>query len=64
MGNRATDGPLTLPRRLPNIASMYIDPGLGALLLQGFVAGILGATFAARQKIRRLFRKLMGKAAE
>ena len=43
---------------------MYIDPGFGALLLQGFVAGILGATFAARQKIRRWLRKLMGKAVE
>ena len=43
---------------------MYIDPGFGALLLQGFVAGILGVAFAARLKIRRLFRKLMGKAVE
>lgn len=43
---------------------MYIDPGFGALLLQGFVAGILGVAFAARLKIRRLFRKLTGKAVE
>ncbi|HEX9611610.1 MAG TPA: hypothetical protein VF978_06955 [Gemmatimonadales bacterium] len=43
---------------------MYIDPGFGALLLQGFVAGILGVAFAARLKIRRWFRKLMGKAVE
>ncbi len=43
---------------------MYIDPGFGALLLQGFVAGIVGAAFVARQKLLRLLRKLMGKAAE
>ncbi|MGH7606805.1 MAG: hypothetical protein ACREME_05655 [Gemmatimonadales bacterium] len=40
---------------------MYIDPGFGALLLQGIVAGILGAAFVAREKLRALFRRLLRK---
>lgn len=59
--------PVSHPR--PNIGrdltegryEMYVDPGLGALLLQGVVAGIVGAVFVARQKIRLFFRRLLGK---
>jgi hypothetical protein len=30
---------------------MYIDPGYGALLLQGLLAGLVGAGFVLRQRI-------------
>jgi hypothetical protein len=40
---------------------MYIDPGFGALLLQGIVAGILGSAYVARQRLRQLWRRLTGK---
>jgi hypothetical protein len=33
---------------------VYIDPGVGSLLLQGLVAGIIGAGFALREKIRHV----------
>ncbi len=42
---------------------MYIDPGIGSLLLQGVLAGIVGTAFVARQKIRRFFGRLTGKSA-
>jgi hypothetical protein len=41
---------------------MYVDPGFGALILQGMIAGILGAAFVARQRLRALWRRLTGKA--
>ncbi len=40
---------------------MYIDPGFGALILQGVIAGIVGTAFVARQKILRIVARLMGK---
>jgi hypothetical protein len=41
---------------------MYIDPGYGALLLQGLLATVLGAIFVVRHRIASLVRKLTGKA--
>lgn len=43
------------------LGRMYVDPGFGALLLQGVVAGIVGAAFVARQRLRQLWRRLTGK---
>ena len=40
---------------------MYVDPGFGALLLQGVVAGIVSAAFIARQRLRALWRRITGK---
>jgi hypothetical protein len=42
---------------------MYIDPGYGALLLQGLMASVLGALFVGRQRIAALLRKLTGGSA-
>ncbi|MGH7569967.1 MAG: hypothetical protein ACREL9_13530 [Gemmatimonadales bacterium] len=41
---------------------MYIDPGFGALILQGVVAGIVGVAFVARRKILHFFAKLTGRS--
>ena len=40
---------------------LYIDPGYGALLLQGLLASVLGAIFVIRHRIVSLVRKLTGK---
>ena len=40
---------------------VYIDPGYGALILQGVIASVLGAIFVARQKLVRLWQKLTRK---
>lgn len=40
---------------------MYIDPGYGALILQGVLAGIVGTVFIARHKIALLLGKLLGR---
>ncbi len=37
---------------------MYIDPGFGALLLQGLLAGLIGAGFVLRQRIGSLWRAI------
>jgi hypothetical protein len=42
---------------------VYIDPGFGALLLQGLAAAVVGAAFVVRKRIVGLFRKLTGKPA-
>ncbi len=39
---------------------MYIDPGYGALLVQGLFASLLGAVYIARQKIRSFLGKPTG----
>ncbi len=39
----------------------YIDPGSGAMLLQWFIAAIVGAGFFFRQAVTRLVRRLFGK---
>jgi hypothetical protein len=35
-------------------AHAYLDPGLGSLLLQGLIAGIAGASFAASRYWQKL----------
>ena len=37
---------------------MYVDPGLGALILQGFVGAIVGALYMARRRVVTLWRRL------
>jgi len=50
--------------RLRNPARMYIDPGYGALLLQGLLAGLVGAGFVLRQRIRSWWRAILGRKPE
>lgn len=38
---------------------MYVDPGYGALIVQAILAGILGAVFVVRERLRLFIRKLM-----
>ncbi len=43
---------------------MYIDPGYGALLLQGLLAGLVGVGFVLRQRIRSLWRAILRRKPE
>ncbi|MGH7675950.1 MAG: hypothetical protein ACREMV_11830 [Gemmatimonadales bacterium] len=56
--------PRLFPHDLPycalrNRARMYIDPGYGALLLQGLLAGLVGVGFVLRQKIGALVNAIL-----
>ena len=37
---------------------MYVDPGLGALIFQGFVGAVVGSLYIARQRVLKLWRRL------
>lgn len=37
---------------------MYIDPGMGALLLQGLIGGVLAVTYLFKSKIKSLIHSL------
>ena len=46
-------------------AHAYLDPATGSILLQGLIAGIAGLTVVLRlywQRIKALFRRLLGRA--
>ena len=46
---------------------MYIDPAAGSLVLQAVAAGVLAAAASvrsARQTVKRLFRRLLGRREE
>ena len=48
----------------PATAHAYLDPGSGSLLLQGLIAGLLGALMAIRiyfAKIKLFVKRLLGR---
>jgi hypothetical protein len=40
---------------------VYVDPGLGALIVQGFVGAVIGTVYVARQRIANLWRRLFAR---
>jgi hypothetical protein len=45
---------------------MYIDPGAGSLILQVLIAGLLAVgagVRSAREAVKRVFRRLLGRRA-
>lgn len=40
---------------------MYVDPGLGAFLLQALLASVLSSFYVFRRKLSTLLRKLTGR---
>jgi len=41
---------------------VYVDPGLGALILQGFVGAIVGTLYLARRRVVMLWRRLFSRS--